>query len=469
MNFKIWLIEAEYKDVRNTYKDLMDYLEKSPEELFVNFSDRPKGLFVASKNPGHYDPIGIYGFSKEYMQRDKNQNQGFWGLPYITVFRPKSSAKILNLDTVTVDEAKQLLKKMGIEDYIEKPWHRKPANNSGGALLWNTMEKYNALNGLHKNSSWNGLFKKIGVDVIRDTKSVIHHNEPDQIIVLNPSQAEIVKTVEKPLNQWQQKIQKQMYDLLNELGQKYLKDFKITSRKRGSAEITRKYPKHELASNPDIWMAATSTNTEIPLIIELNYSAYNGTLRGYINDQSKNDYLFNAEIRAERGSSWDQINVIDLDFNDMKKQMENALDKITQEISSSEINKAEKIQNKIINQLDFANFKTRYDSGRYQSVAQFKVGNTPSMLKIVSAPSKTGVTINIVFSFIGRDSYSGKNVSKKISFEPISFNVNDENDIDIKYELKKLISHKIDILSKDEWSGFFEREMKAIKGLLKLL
>lgn len=55
--------------MRNTYKDSMDYLEKSPqEELFVNFSDRPKGLFVPSNNPGHYDPIGIYGFSKEYMQ-----------------------------------------------------------------------------------------------------------------------------------------------------------------------------------------------------------------------------------------------------------------------------------------------------------------------------------------------------------------------------------------------------------------
>jgi hypothetical protein len=31
MKFKLWLIEAEYKDVRNTYKDLMDYLEKTPD------------------------------------------------------------------------------------------------------------------------------------------------------------------------------------------------------------------------------------------------------------------------------------------------------------------------------------------------------------------------------------------------------------------------------------------------------
>ena len=39
MKFKLWLIEAEYKDVRNTYKDLMDYLEKTPDDVFVNFSD----------------------------------------------------------------------------------------------------------------------------------------------------------------------------------------------------------------------------------------------------------------------------------------------------------------------------------------------------------------------------------------------------------------------------------------------
>ena len=41
MNFALWLFEAEYTDVRNTYSDLMDYLEKTPEDVYVHFGDNP--------------------------------------------------------------------------------------------------------------------------------------------------------------------------------------------------------------------------------------------------------------------------------------------------------------------------------------------------------------------------------------------------------------------------------------------
>jgi len=467
MKFKLWLIEAEYKDVRNTYKDLMDYLEKTPDDVFVNFSDRPKGLFVASKKTSHYDPIGIYGFGKEYMQRKDNSNQGFWSMPYITVFKLKPDAKALDLNTITVDATKQMLQKMDIEDYIEKPYHRKPVDASGGALLWNTMEKYIATNRLHKNTAWNALFKKIEVDAIRDTKSIIHYNEPDQIIVLNPSKAEIVKTIEKPLNIWQQKIQKQIYDLLTELGNKYLKEFKITSTRRGSADITKNYPNYELASKPDISMLAISNNPELPLTIELDYSAYNGKLTGYINRRAPLDRLFRTEIKPDQLSS-DQINVVDVDFPSMKLQMIKALDKITKEFTPSQMGRTKDIHQNIIDQLSFANFKTKYENGNYNSIAQFKTGNFPAALKVITSPSENGVNTNLNLSYIARSINWGKNGRYKIPFESIT--INSDGDIkDIKSKFKTKINTMIDNISNSELSYMYDNDLHALKNLEKLL
>jgi hypothetical protein len=467
MNFKLWLIEAEYKDVRNTYKDLMDYLEKTPDDVFVNFSDRPKDLFVPSKKTSHYDPMGIYGFPKEYMQQKDNKNQGFWSLPYITVFKMKPDAKVLDLSTITVDAAKQMLQKMGIEDYIDKPYHRKPVDASGGALLWNTMEKYIALNRLHKNTAWNALFKKIGVDAVRDTKSIIHSNEPNQVVVLNPSKAEIVKSVEKPLNTFQQKIQKQMYDLLNELGNKYLKDFKITSTRRGSADITKNYPNYELAAKPDISMLATSINPELPLTIELHYSAYNGKLTGYINRKAPLENLFRTEIKPDRLSS-DQINVVDVDFPNMKTQMTEALDKITQEFAPSQMGKTKNIHQSIIDQLNFANFKTKYENGDYKSIAQFKTGNFPAALKVITSPTENGVNTNLNLSYVARDTYQGKNRRYKIPFESITIN-SDDDVKDVKAKFKTKINTMIDNIRNNELSYMYDNDLHALKNLEKLL
>ena len=119
MNFKEWLLHEEIEGARNIYKDLLDFLRNSSEDLYVHFSQQPRFEMIPTKKPFHMNPIGIYAFPKDYVLKETSRNDGFFSMPYITVFKLKEDAKILNLSSITEEEAMKLLKKMGIEDYLK--------------------------------------------------------------------------------------------------------------------------------------------------------------------------------------------------------------------------------------------------------------------------------------------------------------------------------------------------------------
>lgn len=124
MIFKEWLLLEAINDIRNMYKSLLDFLRESQEDLYVNFSDRPRINMKLSLRPSHHDPIGIYAFTKRYMLQENSTNDGFWSMPYIYVFKLSEKAKVLNLSKISINEAKELLEKMGISDYTDKPYWR---------------------------------------------------------------------------------------------------------------------------------------------------------------------------------------------------------------------------------------------------------------------------------------------------------------------------------------------------------
>jgi hypothetical protein len=214
-------------------------------------------------------------------------------------------------------------------------------------------------------------------------------------------------------------------------------------------------------------MSATSTNPELPLTIELYYSAYNGKLTGYINRKAPLENLFRTEIKPDRLSS-DQINVVDVDFPNMKTQMTEALDKITQEFAPSQMGKTKNIHQNVIDQLNFANFKTKYENGDYKSIAQFKTGNFPAALKVITSPTENGVNTNLNLSYVARDTYRGKNRRYKIPFESITIN-SDDDVKDVKAKFKTKINTMIDNIRNNELSYMYDNDLHALKNLEKLL
>ena len=267
MNFKQWLLTEEIQGVRNIYKNLLDFLKESQDDLYVNFSSIPRFENNPVRKPSHHDPIGIYAFPKEYILQETAGNEGFFGMPYISVFKVKGNANTLNLSNITEDEARNMLKKMGIEDYINKEYFRKKGPK-GGHTLWHTMEKYIALNELSKNITWNKLFKMAGdFDVLKDDgDKIIHSNEPSQIVVLNKNVIETVKRIENPYKTYVSSFFSNMADVAKEIGEKYFANYYIEQFKK---DIRKESPKNLYH---DAGFYIVSKNKKLPYSISLFYS-----------------------------------------------------------------------------------------------------------------------------------------------------------------------------------------------------
>ena len=470
MNFALWLFEAEYTDVRNTYSDLMDYLEKTPEDVYVNFGDNPKNPFVPAKKSSHHDPVGIYGFPKKYMVNTKQTaNPGFWSSPYITVFKLKPGAKVLDLDTLSKDKALEYLDTMGIKDYIDKPYHRSLVNEGGGALLWHTMEKYIALSREHKNTAWNLLFKKIGIDAVVDNNGVIHSNEPEQIVLLNPSMGEVVKTVERPFNSFIRRIRQGIYDVLKKLGDKYFGQYHVESSRRGSSDFTKKYPAHELASRPDINMDIISDNPEVPLKISVSYAAYNGELRGYINRFSPFDRLFDTKVEKPFGLGYSHImSTATPNFAELESKLDTAMSEITSKPLSGSIKEGEKLNDEILDQFDSLNFKTKFVDGDFKSIAQLMLGDIPANL-IFNLSTYDKDEFKVYPTIKWNDKWNYRGGRDKYTLQPIA--IKDMDDAkNFKTNLKQSIKEMLERLNKDsDYQYTYRSLIDVFEKLLKVI
>lgn len=160
-----------------------EFLRKQPDDVFVHFTQWFRVGY--NQKPSHTDPVGVYTFPKKYVLSMLGfaKNSHFFTMKNAFILKARSS-KALNLSIITMPEVERLLKGMGIELNLEEKG--KPGN-----ILWHSIER--SLEGKlgygkKKNSQWNILFRKAGVDILVDEgDGIIHHNEPVQVVFLTPT------------------------------------------------------------------------------------------------------------------------------------------------------------------------------------------------------------------------------------------------------------------------------------------
>jgi len=362
MIFKEWLLLEAINDIRNMYKNLLDFLRESQEDLYVNFSDRPRINMKLSLRPFHHDPIGIYAFTKRYMLQENRTNEGFWSMPYIYVFKLSEKAKVLNLSKISIDEAKELLEKMGISDYTDKPYWRSLHGKKGGHLLWYTMEKYIATNELSKNVTWNKLFAIAGnFDAILDEgDSIIHSNEPEQICVINPSVINVVKTVESPMAEYSKIIWRKMYDIANSVGMKYFSKYSIQSKKTGRTETARRYnfkKTSDFGATNNFSIDTISEDPKARYVFSIGYHLGDGTINCYINmpDKTYIDVYSKRFDQHGYGKDYALINMDDWEI--AKKEIHEKLETIIKLSNTDPLEPSVELLNKIIKIMRLPNAK----------------------------------------------------------------------------------------------------------------
>ena len=363
MIFKEWLLLEAINDIRNMYKNLLDFLRESQEDLYVNFSDRPRINMKLSLRPSHHDPIGIYAFTKRYMLQEKHSNEGFWSMPYIYVFKLSEKAKVLNLSKISIDEAKELLKKMGISDN-NKPYWRTLHGEKGGHLLWHKMEKYIATNELSKNVTWNKLFAMAGnFDAILDEgDSIIHSNEPEQICVINPSVINIVKTIESPMAEYSKIIWRKMYDIANSVGMKYFNKYSIQSKKTGTTETARGYnfkKTSDFGATNNFSIYTISEDPNARYVFSIGYHLGDGTINCHI-DMPDKTYIDVYSKRFDRhgyGKDYALINMDDWEI--AKKEIHDKLETIIKLSNTDPLEPSVELLNKITKVMRLPNVKIR--------------------------------------------------------------------------------------------------------------
>jgi hypothetical protein len=457
MNFKQWLLHEEIEGARTIYKDLLDFLRNSSEDLYVHFSQQPRFEMIPTKKPSHYDPIGIYAFPKDYVLKETSRNDGFFSMPYITVFKLKEDAKILNLSSITEEEAMKLLKKMGIEDYIEKAYSRS-RGPTGGHLLWNTMEKYIALNEFGKNTTWNKLFKKAGgFDVAKDEgSSVIHHNEPEQILVLNKSVIEVIKNIENPYKSYVGSFYTNIINVAKEIGSKYFGDYYIQSLERKGAKkpdnfyTTRQF---EIVSN----------NRKLPYSISFYYSGENLSVK--LKTHHGSHKL--AEIEYEtKNAGLLHILKKDFDKNEILEEVEKNINKYLNSFDENIGKEAEDLLIAINKRLKVPNPQNvEYTNNEAYKEFPYYAGY-PLMFKIIVDSNFKDKT-NVIFQWHESKSLSSyrRNSSYKFTFDTTPQNV---NPIEAINQFKTRISTLYaDISKSDDWSRTYSYDKTVLKSLLE--
>ena len=408
MIFKEWLLLEAINDIRNMYKNLLDFLRESQEDLYVNFSDRPRINMKLSLRPSHHDPIGIYAFTKRYMLQENRTNEGFWSMPYIYVFKLSEKAKVLNLSKISIDEAKELLEKMGISDYTDKPYWRSLHGKKGGHLLWYTMEKYIATNELSKNVTWNKLFAMAGnFDAILDEgDSIIHSNEPEQICVINPSVINVVKTVESPMAEYSKIIWRKMYDIANSVGMKYFSKYSIQSKKTGRTETARRYnfkKTSDFGATNNFSIDTISEDPKARYVFSIGYHLGDGTINCYINmpDKTYIDVYSKRFDQHGYGKDYALINIDDWEI--AKKEIHDKLETIIKLSNTDPLEPSVELLNKIIKIMGLPNAKittTSIPSFCAESITQININKSEirGNLKIRICPDliKNSTTISLL-------------------------------------------------------------------------
>jgi hypothetical protein len=191
----------------------------------VSMTSLPK-LGVNPKSP-YNTPIGIYFYdAAHYIERKEDDHYLNFqdGAAYIQIFKYRDDAEIINIDEVDVDEYNRYIQMLfssteiptilgisqkQVTDVLVKAMaesHAEARIKSYGGYLWYVLMSLSQSReiGSRKNAGvasrsaviWNRLIRILKIDVIIDYgSSIIHENEPDQGVVLNPRAIVLVNTI----------------------------------------------------------------------------------------------------------------------------------------------------------------------------------------------------------------------------------------------------------------------------------
>lgn len=221
------------------WNELKSYVDKG---YFIHLSDYNKfGIYPGSE---YNTPLGIYTYplnSRIFRQIENSTLPFALEREYIHICKPKESAKILNLESMTHGQFRmygEALTKLYPE--TETFYNIKTGQNN---LLTSIQGKYGKMfwrltYHLARYSSfvWNKIFRQLGIDGVYDSEGdgIIHENEPEQAVffhklavdhitvIINPSDKN-AKYIEKhPQNSERKQafIKKQKQDKFKKIQQK---------------------------------------------------------------------------------------------------------------------------------------------------------------------------------------------------------------------------------------------------------
>lgn len=170
---------------------------------FDENNKRLEPILKTNVKPFHADPLGIYTFPKEFVLDNNLLNVvQFPRYPFVYVIKPKPNQNILNLSKLTEEEYQEIKKKLNINIPDDDVTHRsvKFSDRTPGHKLWGLLESYiqeKSKYGIEKNKYWNHiLVKQLGYTVLYDEgESIIHANEPAQLVFLTPNSYEVVDLI----------------------------------------------------------------------------------------------------------------------------------------------------------------------------------------------------------------------------------------------------------------------------------
>lgn len=214
-------LEFYTESVADYLPEFYDFLKKQPDDVVVHFSNWFRVGF--NKKPHHSDPIGVYTFPKNYVFTPEfKNNHAFFSMNNAFILKPKGG-RILNLSTVSLPEVHQITKKMGLGvevDDITTGHHSLRRGQAGkpGHSLWDAMERaMTNLGKSAKNVQWNKYFALAGFDVlVDDGDSIIHNNEPYQVVFLRPGTFEEITHFEHKADKIFNKLARRVIGLVSE-------------------------------------------------------------------------------------------------------------------------------------------------------------------------------------------------------------------------------------------------------------
>jgi hypothetical protein len=203
LKMRNWYTILKRAAAEHFYPQLIGRLRKyHGKGLWIHFSDVAK--LGINTTPSHRDPTGIYFFPLDHIADNFDQYSHWSFRRYFFVCKVNAKNPV-NLSTLNEQEADKHLQSLNIPKVPaslgknEQPLPGRDLWNSIEHPLENSTDQQNS-NGRY-NVPFRSQFQKLGIDAIIDNgSSIIHSNEPNQMIVLDPSIIQVVEMVEANTN-----------------------------------------------------------------------------------------------------------------------------------------------------------------------------------------------------------------------------------------------------------------------------